>query len=243
MYNVVSSYLFHCLFVSNICAISYVQDTETTLYYLQSRYYDPELGRFINADALVSTGQGILGNNMFAYCLNNPVNYIDAAGLLPSWNNIQQTVEEIFDEISDYWDRHANRNDEQDEYLEKLKKQCGSEKAMLEYTETHWEAQPWYLNIFHMNIFSSQGFDAFSNVKYLSPDGKYEVIICNPGTDEAYIVTSSVNKGTMNYNTDGGWGHTWQDVAPYFVFGNEGYGLWGDFVMDMVNVISGWFGD
>ena len=71
---------------------------------------------------------------MFAYCLNNPVNYIDAAGLLPSWNDIQQTVEEIFDEISDYWDRHANRNDEQDEYLEKLKKQCGSEKAMLEYT-------------------------------------------------------------------------------------------------------------
>ena len=46
----------------------------TTLYYLQSRYYDSELGRFINADALVSTGQGVLGNNMFAYCLNNPVN-------------------------------------------------------------------------------------------------------------------------------------------------------------------------
>ena len=41
--------------------------------YLQSRYYDPELSRFINADALVSTGQGILGNNMFAYCRNNSV--------------------------------------------------------------------------------------------------------------------------------------------------------------------------
>ena len=72
---------------------------------------------------------------------------------------------------------------------------------MLDYIEMHWNAQPWRLNIFHMNIFSAQGFDALSNVKYLSPDGRYEVIICNPGTDAAYIVTSSVNKGTLNYST------------------------------------------
>ena len=38
------------------------------------------MGRFINADALVSTGQSILGNNMFAYCLNNPVNLSDHSG-------------------------------------------------------------------------------------------------------------------------------------------------------------------
>lgn len=59
---------------------SYVYDQETTLYYLQSRYYDPEVGRFINADAFASTGQGLLGNNMFAYCLNNPVKYGDYSG-------------------------------------------------------------------------------------------------------------------------------------------------------------------
>ena len=60
----------------------YVYDNETELYYLQSRYYDPELGRFINADAFTSTGQGILGNNMFAYCRNNPVFRKDIAGTL-----------------------------------------------------------------------------------------------------------------------------------------------------------------
>ena len=38
------------------------------------------MGRFINADAFTSTGQGILGNNMFAYCSNNPVNYADENG-------------------------------------------------------------------------------------------------------------------------------------------------------------------
>lgn len=58
----------------------YVYDEETELYYLRSRYYDPEIGRFINADGLVSTGQGLLGNNMFAYCLNSPVLYIDTDG-------------------------------------------------------------------------------------------------------------------------------------------------------------------
>ena len=47
--------------------------TETGLYYLQSRYYDPATARFISSDSFASTGQGLLGNNMFAYCLNNPV--------------------------------------------------------------------------------------------------------------------------------------------------------------------------
>lgn len=58
----------------------YVYDRDTGLYYLQSRYYNPTIGRFINADALVATGQGMLGNNMFTYCLNNPVAYSDSRG-------------------------------------------------------------------------------------------------------------------------------------------------------------------
>ena len=58
----------------------YYYDTETEFYYLQSRYYDPEVGRFINADVMISTGQGILGNNMFAYCGNNPVCNADTKG-------------------------------------------------------------------------------------------------------------------------------------------------------------------
>ena len=52
----------------------YVYDNETGLYYLQSRYYNPEIGRFISADGLVSTGQGLLGYNMFAHCNNSPIN-------------------------------------------------------------------------------------------------------------------------------------------------------------------------
>ncbi|WP_346938619.1 RHS repeat-associated core domain-containing protein [uncultured Clostridium sp.] len=59
----------------------YRYDTETGYYYLQSRYYNPEWGRFLNADGLVSTGQGFIGYNMFAYCLNSPVNRRDDNGL------------------------------------------------------------------------------------------------------------------------------------------------------------------
>ena len=55
-------------------------DQETGLYYLESRYYNPKIGRFLNADAYAATGQGFTGNNMFAYCLNNPVNLRDKIG-------------------------------------------------------------------------------------------------------------------------------------------------------------------
>lgn len=56
----------------------YVYDTETSLYYLQSRYYDPLTGRFLNADVYCDTGTDTtLSTNMFAYCENNSVNYID----------------------------------------------------------------------------------------------------------------------------------------------------------------------
>ena len=55
-------------------------DSALGMYYLQSRYYDPGIGRFINGDAFVSTGQGLLGYNMFAFCLNNPVMLSDHTG-------------------------------------------------------------------------------------------------------------------------------------------------------------------
>ena len=61
----------------------YFYDDETGFYYLQSRYYDPEVGRFINSDRYVSTGQGVLGYNMFAYCNNNPVLLRDSTGSRP----------------------------------------------------------------------------------------------------------------------------------------------------------------
>ena len=59
---------------------SYVYDQETGFYYLQSRYYDSAVGRFINADSYASTGQSMIGHNMFAYCGNSPANFSDETG-------------------------------------------------------------------------------------------------------------------------------------------------------------------
>lgn len=59
---------------------SYRYDTETGLYYLQSRYYNPEWGRFINFDNYGGTIGEILSHNGYAYCKNNPINMIDENG-------------------------------------------------------------------------------------------------------------------------------------------------------------------
>ena len=60
------------------------------------------MGRFINADAYASTGQGMLGNNMFTYCLNNPVAYIDSSGTAAyvCWGYDEQPNEDPWKEAS-----------------------------------------------------------------------------------------------------------------------------------------------
>ena len=59
---------------------------QTELYCLRRRYYDPQVGRFINADSQIAgVGGDILGCNIFAYCLNNPVNMVDVFGFYPKF--------------------------------------------------------------------------------------------------------------------------------------------------------------
>ena len=60
----------------------YYWDSETGFYYLQSRYYDPAIGRFINADDVdyLGAGSNLTSYNLFAYCGNNPVMGYDPTG-------------------------------------------------------------------------------------------------------------------------------------------------------------------
>ena len=58
----------------------YYFDTETSLYYLQSRYYDPTVGRFVNGDSLLNGKAGTIGFNLFSYCGNNPLKHVDPSG-------------------------------------------------------------------------------------------------------------------------------------------------------------------
>ena len=74
----------------------YYLDVETGLYYLQTRYYNPSWGRFINADGVAYLGAGdeLLGYNLFSYCGNNPVMGYDPAGTL-NWGKLFGAIELI----------------------------------------------------------------------------------------------------------------------------------------------------
>ena len=65
----------------------YYYDTETGFYYLNNRYYDPQIKRFISADSLGYLGaNGDLNSyNLYVYCSNNPVMYSDRMGNMPEW--------------------------------------------------------------------------------------------------------------------------------------------------------------
>ena len=55
-------------------------DTETGWYYLNARYYDPNVGRFLSPDTILGANGGLLGYNLYAYCNNNPVMFVDPSG-------------------------------------------------------------------------------------------------------------------------------------------------------------------
>ena len=60
----------------------YVYDEETELYYLRSRYYNPEWGRFVNADACMGWSS-LIGKNLYMYCSNGPIVFSDSNGFSP----------------------------------------------------------------------------------------------------------------------------------------------------------------
>ena len=80
-------------FIGNVNPIryrGYNYDTETGWYYLGTRYYDPQVKRFLNSD-MIAGEIGSLGYNLFSYCKNDPVNRIDSEGAL-SWGASEQMI-------------------------------------------------------------------------------------------------------------------------------------------------------
>ena len=75
---------------------SYYYDDETQLYYLNSRYYNPITGRFINADALIAKGQNIMGNNLYCYCKNTFIGCYDPTGFWYTEQKKKKTKKKSF---------------------------------------------------------------------------------------------------------------------------------------------------
>ena len=195
----------------------YYYDNDLGLYYLNSRYYDAKIGRFINIDSLMSGTNGYLqGFNLYAYCFNNPVNLIDGNGNWPEWienaanwtkDNIVQPILDFANEAIDYFtlpsqEEHFDRNLNNIQFPEK-------------YDKTFFEG--WNDEVSaNCHQFSAPERD---NKKYVSPDGKYEAIY---DADEN-LVTDIRDVGTYNFVSpkEDGLGHFIKDVLPWFRHGNS----------------------
>ena len=55
-------------------------DITTELYYLRARYYDPSQGRFLQQDTFLGYIETPISQNLYIYCYNSPLNYIDPSG-------------------------------------------------------------------------------------------------------------------------------------------------------------------
>lgn len=75
-----SSNIFHIANLNPFRYRGYMYDNETGFYYLQTRYYDPITGRFLNADDTQYIKSEVLSANLYTYCLNNPIKYVDYNG-------------------------------------------------------------------------------------------------------------------------------------------------------------------
>ena len=75
----------------------YYWDSEFNLYYVQSRYYDPEIGRFISPDSIENINpNAIFGLNLYTYCNNNPIMNVDPTG--KDWNSFWNSIGNWFEE-------------------------------------------------------------------------------------------------------------------------------------------------
>ncbi len=66
--------------------LGYCYDDDTEMYYCKSRFYVPKWRRWLNSDSInYLEPQNITCLNLFAYCNNNPVMYVDENGNMPKW--------------------------------------------------------------------------------------------------------------------------------------------------------------
>ncbi|MBQ1735944.1 MAG: DNRLRE domain-containing protein [Firmicutes bacterium] len=206
----------------------YYYDSETGLYYVCHRYYDPSIGRWISPDSVISgVGGSLTGYNLFTYCGNDPINRSDSTGNWPrkitkTIGNIAFWIGKVFnsrtammvaklayrayDYQSYHYDVRKILNLGAFPLTEDLAITLGWSKQKDEYARCHQ---------FTAN-------DGEKNSKYLSPGGHMEVIFNSDHT----IVMDPRDIGTYNFHpadhtVKGDLLHFRYDILPWIIFGND----------------------
>ncbi len=213
----------------------YYYDAETGFYYVSSRYYDPEIGRFISADGEISgVGGDIRGYNLYAYCMNNPVNMSDPTGNWPRWISVAVAVVATVVAVvtaapaaivvagvaactyvaqTIHYDVRQSKNTNLPDSPQKATN-SGWKNSKPKTPTNPTGGGP----AADLHQYSSKD---KSNVKYVSPDGKREVIF-NKNNE---IVLDPRDIGTYNFVPSGNLieniGHGIFDVIPWALFGNS----------------------
>ena len=214
----------------------YYWDAESGLYYLNSRYYSPELCRFISADSQINGD--IVGTNLFAYCSNNPVNRIDANGqdwkdiknwVSKTWNKVKITTKKAVDTVKKKaYSMYFNATKW---HFEDREKKNGMHPS---YSDVNMKNSGWNLLSKKQSIYHDNGIGK-NELKYITDDGREAVFdgdTLTPVTDPRYTATynysplyqmPSSGAGVLDYVKLVGSvaGHFFADMLPYYLTGNS----------------------
>ena len=241
----------HIGLVNPIRYRGYYYDAESGFYYLKSRYYDPEVGRFISADGQVSgIGGNIRGYNLYSYCMNNPVNMFDPMGNWPRWISYTvAAVATLFAAVTaapaaiavaigatvtygtQVW--HYDVRKSKNKNLPKTPKQANDAKWKNSNPKTSSNPNGGGPAASCHQYTSKNK----TNVKYVSPDEKREVIFYSVGN----VVNDPRDIGTYNFKpSSGAWyskesiSHCVADILPWIFLGNSDED-WGPVINFFIN--------
>ena len=174
----------------------YYYDSDTGLYYLMSRYYDPVTRRFINADGYFQSGEDILDTNMSAYCANNPIMYGDPSGAITSKEILLDIVNNPNSKYSVKDATIAQKNEQKSYKYDKSygndTKYMNSESADYLYIETAPQVEHYYHEL------------AYDDYEYYAEDiGNYFTIIgISSDTLEKYNAFTEIINGPKSGTVD-----------------------------------------
>lgn len=234
----------------------YYYDSEISMYYCKSRYYDPSIGRWISIDdSTYLDPKTINGINLWSYCGNNPVMGYDPEGTW-NWNKFWKSLTKpavvvavvaivvvatvvtggvgtalIYGAaaVAGAVAGAAIVAEFQDPHYDRNENQEEFiEGKDIKYFLENWDDLDIKQNIYHRHKKGSQGDDAEYNVKYVDPTGHMEVIICQiPGVDDKDISNYYIVTDPYNCGTYNNCSPTANPIGHFFADVLP-YWLWGN---------------